>query len=474
MKTVSNDAGRQNVLIIYTDQQRWSALGANGNTQIKTPNLDRLAKRGVNFDRCFVQSPVCMPSRVSMLSGRYPSSLGITHMGVPVPETLLTLPRMLKPYGYRTANFGKLHFLPHANRDHREAHPDYGFDCLEVSDEPGVYEDAYRAWVKEVAPEQLDHLSVGLPPATRCWQQNMELEDTVRHPFGESRDDFKGAVRFSGSDGLTHSAFVASRTIDFLCQQRSDGEPFLCVAGFFSPHAPWVVPQAFLDLYEPEELDLPDCPDDADLLTPGRLKRLRSARHGYFAAISEVDHYVGRILDTLEERKLADRTIIVFTSDHGEWLGEHGRWGKSCPGSDVVSRVPMMVVNPRASIEGEQCHEIIESVDLVPSLLEMVGIQPMPQLQGLSFASAFRAGGFQGKSFAMMEFNGWKNIRTDRYRYLLHQDGREEFWDIEEDPGESRSISDDPAYREALVEHRHMMLQRLLEIERPLPRIWPY
>jgi arylsulfatase A-like enzyme len=122
---------------IYTDQQRWDTLGVNGNREILTPNLDRLAAQGVNFDHHFVQNPVCMPSRVSCLTGQYPSTLRISHMGVPVPEQTSTLPRLLKPYGYTCANIGKLHFVPHANRDHREAYPDYGFDHTEISDEPG-------------------------------------------------------------------------------------------------------------------------------------------------------------------------------------------------------------------------------------------------------------------------------------------------------------------------------------------------
>ena len=161
-----NAMKRPNMLILYTDQQRWDALGANGNNDILTPNLDALAARGTNFSHHFVQNPVCMPSRISMLSGQYPSSLGITHMGVPVPQDTLTLPHALQQYGYRTANIGKLHFLPHANRDHTLPHPAYGFDHLEIADEPGVYEDAYRAWARARAPEQMDAISAGIPPGT--------------------------------------------------------------------------------------------------------------------------------------------------------------------------------------------------------------------------------------------------------------------------------------------------------------------
>ena len=171
---------RPNILILYTDQQRWDALGVNGNSEIRTPHLDRLAAAGVNFDHCFVQNPVCMPSRVSFLTGQYPSTLGLSHMGVPVPEDAPTLPRLLRSYGYCSGQIGKLHFLPHANRDHREPHPDYGFDHLEISDEPGSYHDAYRAWVAAQAPEQLDLVSLGEAPSSIEWRRIMDVRDRDR------------------------------------------------------------------------------------------------------------------------------------------------------------------------------------------------------------------------------------------------------------------------------------------------------
>ena len=173
---------RPNILLLYTDQQRWDALGANGNAEIHTPNLDRLAADGVNCDHFYVQNPVCMPSRISMLSGLYPATLGIVRNGVPVPPQTVILPHLLRNYGYHSANIGKLHFLPHANRDHRDPHPAYGFDHLEISDEPGCYADAYRAWVERQAPQELDAISVGLPPATEVWQRTMGVDDGIAHP----------------------------------------------------------------------------------------------------------------------------------------------------------------------------------------------------------------------------------------------------------------------------------------------------
>ena len=128
---------RPSVLLIYTDQQRLDSLGCYGSAHAKTPNLDRLAREGTRFSRYFVNNPVCMPSRMSLLSGRYCSSLGIGTNGIPFPEDAVSVQQILRPYGYRTAQIGKLHFQPHARRDHRDPHPDYGFETFVLSDEPG-------------------------------------------------------------------------------------------------------------------------------------------------------------------------------------------------------------------------------------------------------------------------------------------------------------------------------------------------
>ena len=468
---------RPNILILYTDQQRWDAVGVNGNPDIQTPNLDRLATEGVNFDHYFVQNPVCMPSRVSFLTGQYPSTLGITHMGVPVPEETVTLPHMLKPYGYRRANIGKLHFLPHANRDHRVPYPTYGFDHLEIADEPGPYEDAYRAWVRRKAPDQLDHISVGLPPTAYTWQQVMRLRDNIRHPFdGQGRSDFKGAVPFPGSDEVTFSAFVAEQTMTFLEQQQA-GQPFLCIAGFYSPHAPWVVPQKYLDMYDPATFRLPTFPPEIEARRSEdhfSEAELRSARHGYYAMVTEVDDYVGQILTKLEEKGLAENTLVIFTSDHGEWLGEHLRYGKGYPGADVVSRVPLLMRPPGGASQPGKASQIVEAVDVVPTILATAGIQIPSQVQGESLSAALQGVDFAGKQGALMEHHGWKTFRTRDYRYLIHDDGRESLWNLADDPGEYLDLAADPAYASILAAHRRHLLHRLLHMERPLPRTWTY
>ena len=478
---------RPNILILSTDQLRWDAIGANGNPDVQTPMLDRLAADGLTFTRYFVQNPVCMPSRLSFLTGQYPSTLRVTHMGVPVPLDTITLPRLLRPYGYASANVGKLHFLPHANRDHREPHPSYGFDTLELSDEPGPYEDAYRAWVRRVAPDEqaaLDAVSPGLPPLAETWRQVMHEPDPVRHPAVR----FPKAPRpFGAPAHLTHSAFVADQSMEFIRQQRH--RPWLCIAGFYSPHSPWIAPQEFLDRYDPSTFRLPVFPPDVDALRPGTEyddAHLRAARHGYYAMVSEVDHHAGRILALLDDLSLAENTIVLLTSDHGDWLGEHLRHGKGYPAADPVSRVPLLVRWPAGVRHaGRAVAAITEAVDVLPTLLECAGIQVPPHVQGRSFLPLLEDRATAGRPSALTEAHGWKALRTSRYRYVCRFPSpagappdaatmEEHLWDLERDPGEYHDLAADPAASAALADLRRHLLQRVLEQEQPRRRIWPY
>ena len=464
---------RPNVLLLYTDQQRWDALGANGNAEIQTPNLDRLAAEGVNCDHFFVQNPVCMPSRVSMLSGLYPATLGIVRNGTTVPSETVVLPHLLQNYGYHRANIGKLHFLPHANRDHRDPHPAYGFDHLEIADEPGPYADAYRAWVQRVAPGEMDAISLGLPPATEVWQRTMGIDDGIAHP--EERFP-KRAIPFRGPSDLTHTAFVAEQTMAYLEDHR-DG-PFFCIAGFYSPHSPWVAPQALIDRYDSGALTLPRFPPAVDAQrSQGHFAddELRAARQGYYAMVSEVDHHVGRILDQLDALGLRQNTIVLFTSDHGEWLGEHLRYGKGHPGHDCVSRVPFIVRWPGGRVaRGHTSHALIEAVDVVPTLLEYAGIPVPGHLQGRSLARLLCGEEEAARTSALTEGEGWKTLRLDGLRYVLEADGQEALYDLQQDPGAYRDVSGDSAYHEPLMHARHALLTRLLRRERPLRREWAY
>jgi arylsulfatase A-like enzyme len=327
--------------------------------------------------------------------------------------------------------------------------------------------------VRNKAPDQIDHVSLGLPPATEVWQKAMGVEDGIHHP--EQRFP-KEAIPFRGRSDLTHSAFVAEQTMAYLREHRDDR--FLCIAGFYSPHSPWVAPQAFIDLYDPEALTLPEFPPEVDARRSEDAysdRELRAARQGYYAMVSEVDHHVGRILACLDELGLAENTIVVFTSDHGEWLGEHLRYGKGYPGHDCISRVPMIVRWPAGlRAPGRTDHALVEAVDLVPTLLECAGIPTPYHLQGRSFRGLLQETPYDERTSALCEMDGWKTLRTDRYRYVVEADGSESLFDLAQDPGGYDDRADDPELAPLLADLRQQMLVRLLDRERPLPRVWPY
>ena len=339
---------------------------------------------------------------------------------------------------------------------------------MEISDEPGPYEDAYRAWVRAQSPDQMDAISCGLPPATAVWQQTMNVRDGIVHP-GEREP--KAALKFGADDHLSHSAFVADRTLEFL---RAQGrEPWLCISAFYSPHSPWIAPQKFLDLYDPPTFVLPDFPDDYPRKPSD--DELRSVRHGYYAMVSEVDHYVGQILDELEELGLAENTVVVFTSDHGEWLGEHGRYGKGYPAEECVVRVPCLVRWPCGELEiGARIQDLIEGVDIVPTLLDCAAIPIPPHLQGVSLLPNLRGQSTQTRNSALTEMDGWKALHTSDYRYIAHADGRELLFNLNAPCGEYHDIAERPENADQLAEFRHELVRRLIERERPLARVWPY
>ena len=232
-------------------------------------------------------------------------------------------------------------------------------------------------------------------------------------------------------------------------------------------------------MYDAKGLSLPEYPADIDRqrsADPAALcsdDQLRSAKQGYYAMISEVDHYVGRILDALDAAGLRDETIIVFTSDHGEWLGDHLRFGKGYPADDAVSRVPLIIAAPGVP-EAKQVDGIVEAVDIVPTLLELAAIQTPSFMQGESLAGLMSGDDSRQKDAALTEAHGWKSLRTPQFQYLIHDDGRENLWDLQADPRAYHDIAGNGQYQDALAECRQLLLTRLLAMERPRQRTWTY
>ena len=454
-------ADRPNVLILYTDQQRWDSLGCNGNALARTPNLDRLAARGAAFDHCHVQAPVSAPSRMSFLTGRYPSSLGVGQNGTSFPAADATpVHELLRPYGYRSANLGKLHFTPHARRDHRDPPPAFGFDTFVLSDQPGSYDDAYLAWVRAIEPSQVD--AARLPVH--------EVPQKYGHRSHKPpRDEYDPAPCEVDAD-LTHTAFVASETCRFLDEHGAGGGPFFAVAGFFFPHAPLVPPQEYVDRFDPADFPLPRVGPGESVVPHAAdwpAERWRKIGAYYAALCAEVDDAVGRILAELDALGLADDTIVVFTSDHGDYLGDHGRLAKGMPGHDCITRVPLVVRYPGRVPAGRRVAGLVEAVDVSATILDYCGVERPAFVQGRSLRPLLEGATDAGRDDVLTELFDPAGpseacLRTASHKYYCHSGGREMLWDLSADPDEFHDVSADPAHAAALSDLRGRTARRVM------------
>lgn len=459
---------RPNILLIYTDQQRYDAMSCNVvDSPIQTPNLDSIAAAGARFENCFVQSPICGPSRVSFLTGRYCSSTGVGTNGIAFPEdTCVPINQILHDYGYETAQLGKIHFQPHAKRDARMPYPNYGFDRFIVSDEPGCYDDPYTKWVEMNAPDEVCKVRTALPPAAYHYKNKPEYSTTPRNTHEP--------YLFETSGEYSHSAFVAAQTCDFL-QERQTNKPFFAIAGFYAPHPPVNPPADCIDRVDVSKIKLP--PEVPQEIKMEMLKDFTDADYikmiqYYLALTVHVDDCVGQILNTLKETGADENTIIIFTTDHGEYLGEHGKVQKGMPGYDCCIHVPTLISYPEKVAAGTVVSELIESIDVVPTLLDWCGIQTPPYVQGRSMASLFAQ--LQGAAY-IKPYEPRTDIicehfvpyglretalRTNDYKYYCNSDGNELLFNLAKDPDELTNVAAQPEYATALSHLRFRALVR--------------
>lgn len=456
---------RPNVLLLYTDQQRWDSLGCYGNPFAISPNLDQLAQQGARLGHFYINNPVCAPSRMSFLTGRYPSSLGIGCNGIAFPEKdAMPINRLLSRYNYHTAQIGKLHFDPHTTCDHRDPGHTYGFDTFILSDEPGCYEDAYIQWVETHFPEELDAIRAGLPHYA---QQLQEIRGISRS--GDRQQDVHEPYVYPGSEQTTHTAFVATETCEFL--KSSSDNPFFCIAGFYAPHTPINPPKRFLDMFSPSDMPLPKLGSQeqkASFLSDISDKKWAEIVTSYYALCTHVDDQIGRILKTLDEVGKTENTIVVFTSDHGEYLGDHGRIQKWMPGHDCVARVPFIIRYPGVIPQGTVVDQIVEGVDFVPTILDYCAVQIPTFVQGKSVKPVLQGQTTAHKDAALIEYfepcksgTHSSSIKTKEYLYCISEAGDEVLYDRKNNPEENMNVADSDEYQEVLSKMRKRLINRL-------------
>lgn len=455
--SLAADAKRPNVLFLVSDDLN-NMLGCYGDPLAKTPHLDRLAARGVRFDRAYCAFPLCGPSRNSLLTGLYPNSTGILANAQIFRQTIpsqQSLPQVFRNAGYFAARIGKLYHYNVPKSVGTNGH-----------DDPG-------SWEMELNPAGVDRL---------------EEEDRI---FSLTPGQFGGTLSWYASpkgdsqhtDGLMaeDAEWVLER-----CAKRQD-RPFFLAVGFFRPHTPYVAPRSYFDLYPEKEMPVVQGvkEDQQDIPAPGlgsykkEQDKLtddlrRQTLQAYLASISFMDAQVGRVVAALDRLGLADNTIIVFTSDHGYHMGEHGLWQKMSL-FEESSRVPLLIVAPGVSAKGAAAKSPISHVDLFPTLAELCGVKVPSNVQGQSLVPILRDPTVSGRGWAITQvmrgggpnrasvttnvgsdgprFFGY-SLRTPRWRFTEWDEGRKgrELYDHDADPRELTNLANKPEHAKTVEE----------------------
>jgi arylsulfatase A-like enzyme len=447
---------RPNIILITGDHLRWNHVAANGNPAIVTPHMDRVAREGVTFTLCTTVGVACAPNRASLFTGRYPNAHRLMTNGIPMPQTEVTLTHVLRDAGYYTGQMGKLHFLPHSGRNHREPHPPYGFHQMRLSDEPGCYDDAYGLWLDAQGPEVRRKANVKMPGQRGVFEY----------------------YTFEGDERTTHAHWVASETVRFIEENRH--RPFFVHAGFYAPHPPLNPPASMLALYRDAELPPRHWRADEAQYLPANMQKavLRLAntpedtwtayRKHFYAMVSNLDRNIGRIVEAAD----LSNTIVVVTSDHGDYLGDHNLTGKSALPYDGSMRIPLLMRGPGIP-SGARSDEVVEIVDVMPTLLELIGLKPPKGSQGMSLAPVMKGG--KGKDAAFQQAVNNHILRTKTAKYCLWQGGEEVLFDLARDPHELRNVAREASAQSLLDQMRVRTLLRTIEVADPLPeRVAPY
>lgn len=454
------DTSRMNILLIDIEDCNAAALGCYGNPICKTPNLDRLCKTAVRFDAAYVQAVCCNPSRTSFLTGLRPLTTRVTSnghvMNDHLPPGVLTLPELLKAKGFYLADVGKLfHTMEYAERQMRI------FDRIEMYGKPPGWQ----------GPGPI----VTFPPVKSGPKADPPPKDRTSKAYRQWRarnsDRYGDSGRVREEEGDYRMAVTAAALLKEFAKTK---QRFFLAVAQSRPHTPLVCPKKYIDLYDPEKIPLPPAPPDRCIKFPYPKRafggnpdifmqkqptpqQAREAIAAYYACCTFVDENIGIILDALDKEGLADHTIVIFLGDHGFHLGDHGFWSKYSM-LEATRRAPLIVRVPGAPANGKVCRQIVEFVDLVPTLGQLVGLDLPANLEGISFAPLLVDPDRPWKkAMFMVEDDGdafGEVVRTEKYSYMEFRRGAipAALYDLQKDPWETINVVDDPAYADVRKE----------------------
>ena len=511
---------RKNILFITSDQQHWSAMGYL-NPEVKTPNLDRLVSRGTTFHRAYTVNPTCTPTRASWITGLYPSQHGAYSLGTKLMEDVPTIGDFFRKGGYTSALVGKAHFQPLLGTDEYpslEAYPIlhhldfwrdftgpfYGFDHVELArnhtDESHVGQH-YALWMEEK----------GCAHWREYFLPNYSRQRVSGDPLTESshRKRNQGEA-WDIPEELHYNVWIAERTNALMKSYAENGEKFFLWASFFDPHPQYMVPEPYASMYDPRDVTVPEPlegefddkppyfkraleehPDFSDFAEPdgngihgaGSHLKTREVKAKNIAMMygmmTMLDTYIGKILDTLENLGLAESTLICFTSDHGDFWGQHGLTAKAIHHYEDLLRVPLVASLPGVIPEGKVSSALQSTVDLAPTFLSIAGL-PVPRaMTGIDERDVWFGNRETAREHVIVENQHQPttmNMRTyidTRYKLTVHfTRDYGELYDLHEDPHEIRNLWDSKDHTEIKSELLLKFLYgEMAKAPLPMPRI---
>ncbi len=438
---------KPNILVIHADQHRAECIGAYGNSDIKTPNIDAIAKDGITYTQHFASFPICTPSRYSLLNGLYVHQ----HLGwgnvSGFPHVLATFPSVLKDHGYRTKAVGKMHFTP--------TYLDVGFEEMELAEQcgNGRYDDDYHRYLRDHGlADRVDMLD-------QCNEYRRKASQEYFDAFGATESDLP--------EEHYSTTWIANRATDAIADWEGDGN--LLMVGFIKPHHPLDPPAPWSSMYDPDALEmLPgwlaeplarDIELNAGFFPHANLHedRLRTAMAMYYASISQIDHHVGRMIDLLQEKGLYENTMIIYTSDHGDYMGFHHLLLKGNYMYDPLIRIPLIIKYPAGQGAGTECDGLSGNIDVAPTILRQCGVEPAGTMTGIDLLKQPEGREYV---FATGYGAGQQMVRTkDRKLLLCRDESKSLFFDLANDPNEIDNLFDSPDHRGEIQELKEVLLR---------------
>ena len=484
---------RPNILWYCTDQQRFDTIRSLGNAHIRTPNIDRLLTEGVGFTRAYCQSPICTPSRASFLTGMYPSAVAVNGNGVPrfpACHAEHLIPRRLSDAGYDCGLIGKLHISSaYGGREERVQDGYRYFQYSHAPKGPLLPGHDYARWIADQGYDPSDL-----------------IEPTVRkeeYRDGERLRNFGGLVIPTRENDnipphLHQSHWCTEKAIEFISQNRTG--PWMLSVNPFDPHPPFDAPWEYYHRYDAKNLpgahfreeDLAHqdrvAGQGVDFQTRPRDPEAfdhKEVQASYYAMIELIDNEFGRILQYLEEEGLRHNTLVIFMSDHGESLGDHGLLLKGCRFIEGLVRVPLVISWPRRYRSGLISDALVELIDLAPTIYEAAGVSTPFFLQGGSLSGLLTGEQVQHRQFVRCESFGSIDYpdqteatmyRDERWKLVAyHGKALFELYDLQSDPWEHKDLSEDPAYRDVRNRLLQASFDAAIRARTPQePRVAPY